>query len=424
MMRMTTPVPVSLGGSILLLAIAGGGIARPWPALAADRDWQPTVDFHSLVAGAWENLPQRQEIAARQRLAAARYRAGDALLPDAPYVSGSYVNDKAVGSNYNYITTQAELGSPVWLPGEGTATQGVGMADATAAEAAVEAAHVALASQLLDLATQVVLSSNALRIAGRRLATAQALNSDMMHRLHVGEASQSDQLAAEADAASAAATLSQAEADLAAARAALAGISGRNALPRLDAPTGFAGPIDTAGVLARHPRLVAGERAVAAAEANARLVRIQDRDDPQIGVQGTNEKQPGTRWDTRFGVTLRFSFATEARNAPRRAAADQATTQAMVQLAVARREVTVGLSQAAVMLAGAERANAQAARAADALERRRGQIERAWKLGEMSLIEVVRADALAFDAAYASGKADADLAAARLRMVLARGIVP
>ena len=379
--------------------------------------------LHDMVADAWARLPQRQEFAARRTVAAARFRAGGALVPDAPFVTGSYVNDKILGSNDNYITTQVEVSTPVWLPGEGTATQSTARADGAAAEAAGEAAHLALASQILDLATRAALAEDARGIAARRFATAQALSADLARRFRVGESAQSDALAADADAASASVTLSNAETDLESVRATLAEVTGSEALARLDGPEAVIGA-GLPDALAHHPRVVAAEQAVAAAEANEHLVRVQNRDDPQIGFQGIDEKQPGSRWDTRFGVVARFSFATEARNAPRRAEAEQATTQAMVQLAVARREVLTGIRQSQAALAGAERGSAAAVRAAAELERRRGQIDRAWRAGEMPLVEVVRANALAFDAAYARDKAFTELGAARFRVQLAKGVVP
>ena len=221
-------------------------------------------------------------------------------------------------------------------------------------------------------------------------------------------------------------TLSAAEAQLAGARVMLAAVVGNDRLPRLAVPATVASKRSdrAADPPAGHPRIVAAERAVAAAQANARLVAIADREDPEIGLQGINEKQPGSRWDTRFGVVIRFPFATEARNAPLRAAAEQGITQAQVQLALARREVLSELRQSEAMLVGAEHGSIAANRAAEELERRRSQIERAWRLGEMPLIEMVRANALAFDAAYAAGKVRIDLDTARLRQLLAQGVLP
>jgi len=391
---------------------------------AAQQPYRPhsaaVQSFHDAVAAAWARLPQRQDLAAQGVSAAARYAAGGAFLPNAPYVIGTYFNDKAVGSNYNYLTAQAEVGTPIWLPGQGRATQATARADGIAVEAAIEAAHLALAAQVLDLAAQASVAATARHVAARRLTTAQSLSTDLARQFRVGEAAQSDALAASADAANTAITLSNAEAQLAAAQAALAAVVGTPAVPRLDAPGPAPGPIPASA----HPRIIAATRAVEAAQASARLTRIDIRDSPEIGLQGINEKQPNSKWDTRFGVTIRFPFATEARNAPRRAAAEQAVTQAMVQLALAQREVAAGLQQAQAMLAGAERSSAASIRAAAELDKRRGQIERAWRVGEMPLIEVVRANALAYDAEYARDKARTDLAAARLRLRLAAGLLP
>ena len=411
----------------LLLCAAtctGGALARP----PAERPAPPAAQqsFHDAVAEAWAHLPLRQDLAGQQSSAGVRYAAGGALFPNAPYLNGSYINDKALGSNYNYLTAQAELGTPIWLPGEGRATQATAQADGVAVAAAIDAAHLALAQQVLDLAAQAALALGDRDVAARRLATAQALAANLARQFRAGEASESDALAAEADAAGAAVTLSSAEAQLGVAHAALAVVVGNDLLPRLDIPglaTSAPAPQPGGDPLAAHPRIAAARRAVEAAQANARLVGIENRDSPQIGFQGINEKQPGTRWDTRFGVTFHLSFATEARNAPRRAAAELAVTQAVVQLVQAQRAVLAGVRQAEAMLAGAERGSVAAERAAAGLVKRRGQIGRAWQAGEMPLIEVVRANALSYDAEAARERARTELAAARLRLRLAQGVL-
>ena len=402
--------------------VAGiGALMLAWPHLVrAQPPGSPS--FHDAVAAAWARLPQRQAFAARQGVAAAQYAAGGALLPNAPFASGSYVNDKA-GSNEHYITYQGQLGTPVWLPGEGTATQNAALARSATVSADLEAAHLALAVQVLDLTAQANFAANALDVARRRLAVAQALATDLAHRLQVGESSDSDALAADADAAGASVTLSSAEAQLATARAALAAVTGEEAIPRLAAPTP---PLLLVGALtATHPELVAAERAVAAAQSQERLTRIENRDSPTVGLEVIHEVQGrGQPYDTRVGVVFRLPFATEARNAPLRAAAQEAVTQAAVRVALAQRGVVAGVRQAEATLAGAERGSAAAARAATDLDRRRGQIERAWRLGEMPLIEVVRSDALAFDAELARGRALTERDAARQRLRLAQGILP
>ena len=419
---------VSVVSAVLFLCCKASDAAakpRDWAVLVsgetvASPGADAPVTLHQSIADAWQRLPQRAVIRAQQNVAAARDLAGSEFLPDAPTAAGTYVNDKVAGSNYNYITAQVDVSTPVWLPGEGTAMQNAAGAEGGALAAQAATAHLALAGDVLHLATNAASASNARRIAQRRLDTARALSADMAHRFAVGESSQSDALAAAAEAANASVSLAQAELQLAAAKLALAALTGSGSIPMLAAPGGRM-PIAAS---TEHPQLVAAAREVDAARAQARLVDIQDRDDPELGFEGINEKQPGTRWDTRFGVTLKFLFATEARNAPRRAQAEEAVTRAMVRLELTRRQVAAQIELARVTVAVSERAAAAAAQGAAAQDMRRGQVERAWRLGEMPLIELVRANALAFDAEAARDRTRIDRIGAELQLEIASGTIP
>ena len=376
--------------------------------------------LHQAIEDAWRRLPERNNLAAQQNVAAARYVAGSALVPNAPSAVGSYFDDRQIGSHYNYVTTQLGVRTPLWLPGEGTATQNLARAETTALEAQAELAHLALAGQVLMRAVDAIDARDARDIAARRLATNQALARDLDRRFQVGESSQSDALAAQAEAATAAVSLAQAEAQLGMAQITLAELTGSPAVPVLISPV-VSGRAATGG---DHPQVVAAVRQAEAARAQQKLVYLQDRDDPEVGIAGINEKQPGTRWDTRLGVTMTFHFATEARNAPRRAAAVETVTQAEVQLELARRQVTAEIGRARVAVAAAGRASAAAERGAADWSKRRGQIERAWRLGEMPLIELVRANAAAFEAEAASVRARTGRAASLVRLSIAEGAVP
>ncbi len=397
--------------------------------IAATLPAQAGPSFSETVAAAWSRLPQRQLFEARRHSADANFRAGSALFPNAPALSGNYANDHVVGSNVGYVTAQVELSTPVWLPGEGTATQRAALAQEVASSADETAAHLALAEEVLDLATGAVLADDASHVAADRLATAQALANAAAERFRTGEASESDYLAAAAEAANARIELNDAAAKLQAARAALTATTGSSAVPDLGADASAPpGPTTVAfgndPVLPLHPKLVAEDRHVAAAEESERLVRIQNRDDPEIGVQVIDDKQPGTRWDTRVALTFRLPFATEARNAPRRAAAEEQVTQAVVGRELARRAVLLQVTQAETRLAAA-RLNAQQAMVeAAALSHRQRQIRHAWLAGETPLIELVRANDVAAQAQFDARKAQTELASAGIGLRLARGTLP
>lgn len=72
-------------------------------------------------------------------------------------------------------------------------------AERVAIEAQAAMAHLVLAADVLRLATSATDAANTRAIAARRLATSRALAGDLSRQFAVGEAAQSDALAAEAD---------------------------------------------------------------------------------------------------------------------------------------------------------------------------------------------------------------------------------
>ncbi len=253
----------------------------PLPALAET--------FSEAIAAAWDRLPERNNIDAADNVANARVREGDALFPNAPHVDGEYDDDR-LGSNDDHRTTGVELGTPVWLPGEGTATVGVGTAQGDAAAAERDAMHLAVARRVLSLALAASLAVDERAVARSRLVVDRLVATALRERYRVGENSQSDALAADAAEAASDAALIDADAAAGEAIVELTAATGSETVPVLEqgAPN-----VDlTDALLALHPNVVAATLEVREAEAEGRLVRIADRDDPELGLQVTNDKQP------------------------------------------------------------------------------------------------------------------------------------
>ena len=400
-----SPVVVIAAG-MLVVALPRGAVADTFP---------------QAVSAAWDRLPQRDDIDAAAGVAAARVEEGHALFPNAPYLDGEYDDDRA-GSNDDFRTTRVELGTPVWLPGEGTATVGVGAAQGEAAAAERNATHLALARKVLDLTLHASLAIDRLQSTRSRLATDRAVARALRERFRVGENSESDALAADAAEAASASALEDVEASREEAQVSLTSLTGVETVPALG--MGAPDPAPAEALLARHPSVVAAMLAVREAQAEARLVGIADRDDPELGLQVTNDKQPGSPWDTRVGIVFHIPFSSAARNAPLRAAAELKLTEARTRLTLVRRAVVAEAHDALLRLASAERLCATSGRAAADLDRRRVEIAHAWRLGEAPTIELIRADAVASDADLARDEAATRRDAARWRAELASGLLP
>ena len=405
------------------LAIAAAVACLASPPAAARRP----PSLHDAVLAAWTLAPERYALDGQRGEAAARARVAGGLFPGSPYATGEYFDDHLIGSNQGYTTYQGELATPLWLPGEGTATERSAQADLQHLTQQGEAMRLDLARQVLEQAATAGFATDNRDVAGRRLAAARLLLDGVVHAVGIGEAPGIDGQAARAAVASAEIALADAEAQVAGAEGALVVLTGSAALPDLSAtPAALAADrtMPSAELLERDPRVASAHRELEAAEAAMRLVRLADRDDPEVGIEGIHEKQFGSPWDNRVGVMLKIPFGSSARNLPRIAAAQARLNTAEARLLQQRRLVAIGLQQALARLraAGADR-NA-ATMAARELDGRAMEVVHAWQVGEMPLIEAARAETAAFDADLAARRAGTMLDTAQWQVALAEGMLP
>ncbi len=404
--------------ALLLAAVAASGAAPV----------EPRPSFAEAVAMAWARSPDRLALEGRGGAAAARSRAAHTLFPNAPFATAIYDDDHLVGSNKGYTTYSGSLNTPLWLPGEGTATARSAGAELAHVAAQDEAGRLLVAGQVLDAAAGLAIARNVREVAGRRLASARLLLSELHRLVRGGESAQIDEQAAAADLATAEIALSDADAQLASAGEALAVLTGTRTPPDLTPPAAMAaaaaGGVADEAAIGRNPQVAAAQRGVDAAQAELRLVRLADRDDPELGVEAIRDHQFGSPWDTRYGVVVRVPFASRARNLPRIALAQSTLTSAFAELTRVQRLVRLGLVQSRAQLDAARRARDAGTVAARQLAARAATIGHAWHLGEMPLIEVVRAQQASFDATLIATRAAVAADVASLRMSLAGGVVP
>ena len=396
----------------MLLMLLGGASPARWT-------------LRDAVDAAWARAPDQSSIAAQRQAALERARAARAFFPNAPTLTGTYFDDHAIGSNEGYTTYQAEASTPVWLPGEGTATERVANSDVRTLVAQTASAKLVLAASVLDAAAIATLAQHEQVIARARLSSAQRIAAAVSHASRVGESPAVDLDAVEAEADSAVVSAGNADADAANAIAALATLTGSEAVPQLDAfGDGADAAPATANELDRDPRILVSERKLESAREQLRLVQASPMADPEIGVDGIREKQFGSPWDTRFGVTIHIPLPSRAINRSRIASAQSAVAIAEGELLRMQRQVQLEIVQTSTSLRAARGAQAATARLARELDRRASAMERAWRVGEAPLIELLRARQAAFDADSQNARADISSQVALLRTTLATGAMP
>jgi len=132
----------------------------------------------------------------------------------------------------------------------------------------------------------------------------------------------------------------------------------------------------------------------------------------------------GERYDTVLGVSVRIPLSVDAVNAPKRAEAMSEVVRAEADQATVARTVEAEIRQARLALqTAAERLSIARDRAA-ALRARLSNVERARRGGEISLVELVRAQEAAFEGDLARATAEVQVGAARARLNQSLGVLP
>jgi len=374
--------------------------------------------LHDFVVAATARSPELATLQERREAIGARQQAADAFLPGAPILSGSYLTDQAI-RNRNQREAQIGVSTPIWLPGEGAASRR--LADAEFGRSSPQAALLKLrvAGQVREALAEFALAQAEVGASERRLRDARALEADVGRRTRAREASDADLLLARAERIAADAELQERRSSVEQSRIEFQGLTGMAPVA-----AALAEPVP-AGAGFAHPRLDDAKGAIDVARANQALVGLQVRDSPEVGVVARRNRDiNGNVFDNSVGVEFRLPFGTQARNGPRRAAAQADVTEASAGYAAARREVGTEQQKARVGYDSALGQRSLARERSKTLAQQSGLVWRGYQGGEVSLLEAVRARALAYDAEATRVRADIGVGKAVSRLNQAFGIVP
>lgn len=393
---------------LCIAVLLSGASVRPLHAL----------DMREVLENAWSKSAEIVALEVRRAEIIARKRAAGRLTPGPPSLGIGHLNDYATGDD-GYREYDVELGTPIWLPGEGTASRNLADKELARLQAQLALARLSVAGEVRAAYWSVQIGEGSVDLARRRLQAARALQADVDRQVAAGQVALADLLLAKGESLEAQSILSEQEAALTEARLAFQALTGT------PSPTDFAEPEPADRSFEQHPQLVALRNTVDVAEANTRLIRIQDRDSPEVALLGVIEREfYNDPYDKRIGVRVTIPFATEGRNAPRRAASEAEHTQALAELQTAERQVRAEVGRAEADLASAQERTALADERHRAFAERLMLVERSVRVGETSFVELVRARAAVFEADIARLRSEIAVMQARSRLNQALGLVP
>ncbi|WP_198383798.1 TolC family protein [Roseomonas sp. KE2513] len=385
------------------------------PSTAAPIAAQGTLSDHLEAAVAID--AESHAIEAQREAARARSAFSDSLVPGSFAASGSFRADtRGPGMARE---AQVDLAAPLWLPGQRSAVASTVVRDVASADERLRLRRLELANLLREAWWEVALRRAETRVQRDRLATAGDILGDVRRRLNLGEVAEPDLLLAQNERVAAELALAQARAAEQEAELAYRALTG-GAAPG-QGVEGLAEPRAAAGL---HPALRAASAAVAAAEAQVRLVAATPIDNPELGGYVMRQEGTVTEQGTSFGLRLRVPLPSAARNRPREAAARSELTSATSRLVQTRRLTDAAVQRAEVALRAAEETESIARRRLAIARQQLASGNRAFQAGEMTLFDLVRVRQIAIDAASAAARSEVDVGLGRARLNQAFGAEP
>lgn len=369
------------------------------------------------LEAAWSLSPSARSLQNRQATLDARQRAAEALLASPPSLTLSHRNDRPA-SNLGLREYEAELGLPLWNPRVRSATAAQVTAERSAVESQQQAARLALAAQVRELAASARLATLERDLAQRKQSEAQALSQDVQKRVTAGESARVDALLAQAAAKQAAAMAAQSEAALAQLLGQWRALTGLSQMTQTSEDQKAA----TAG---EHPLAENAQASVRAAEARLALTDADRRDPVELGVGVTRERSVfGESVQNAVRLSVRVPFGGDHRNAPRLAAARAELDTALADKDAMARQLEAEVAGARAALLAARQAVALAGERAALNTQAHALIAKSYQLGESDLPTRLRADSERFDAELALARARAEQQRAVSRLNQSLGQLP
>lgn len=369
---------------------------------------------------AWARHPQAATLAAREAEVQARADVAAGITPGPASMSLSSLNDR-LNRNRGKQEWEVEMAVPLWLPGQQAARE----AEAASAVAEVAARRAALRLQIAGEVREawwtVAAARNARDLAKRRIATARALEADVLRRFKAGDLArvdanlaQDERLAAEAEAIETEAALLQSEQIY----RNITGAAAPTALTAEHAASAHEPAED-------HPQLAAAAAAARTARARLKIAEETRRDAPEFAVRVVRDRgEYGEPYASTVGVKLTIPFSSGARVRQESSAARAKASQADAELALAQLKLKLDAEKVRLDLDAAQRQLAMASARRELTADTLLLAEKSFSLGESDLPTLLRARAGAFEAEAFLGRQQVALAAAQSRLKQVLGVLP
>ncbi|MES2206891.1 MAG: TolC family protein [Pseudomonadota bacterium] len=377
------------------------------------------ADLKSVIEHAWQRAVAAHTLEGKRQEVQANRLQANALFAGVPAIGLANRQDRwttRTGTQENEVS----LSAPIWLPGQRSARNRLLDAESTQTESAMMASKLNLAGEIRERLWALVAIEAECDLAKKRVKASEALETDIKKRVKAGDLSRADALLARQETLNAQSALQDAEIKRVEALARWEVLTGLKTLP-----AHVEEAVQSASDITHHPRLLAAYSARLRAEKHLQLVAATRRDSPEVGVNYRWEQNGNLSPNIRtIGMAVKIPFATEGRNRPLEAAAQTEIATAVAEERIATETILAELKTAKVLLEQTELRLRLSEERHMAAKTRAALIQKAFELGDQSLMEWLRARAPVLEAEATLARDRAALGLARARLNQAQGILP
>jgi outer membrane protein, heavy metal efflux system len=365
---------------------------EPDYSLQLDENQQLTM--RDVLRATFESNPQQHLFQALDGEVRAYELYAGGLLPDMPALSLRHQTD-AIGNRRGEYEWEAELELPVWLPGQRAARKTLAQAIGDNLAAGRDALMLHLADVVREIIWGIRMLANDLELAEFRLKTAEDLVSDVQRRFQAGELARTDVMLAQNETLTAQTQVVHAAASLRQAEQAYMVMTGLNEIPAHPEELSA----DKVAVADNHPLLREADGHLTMARRERVLAGVERRENPHLLISARNIRGPFDDLNNNsFGVTFRIPLATRSGTARSLAAAESGIARAVAEREQLLRVVAAAMNEAGINLETTRRElEILESQNAIAQENRR-LMQKAFDLGEADLVDLMRVQAIGYEA--------------------------
>ena len=351
------------------------------------------MSLHDILQTTVVRYPDFQVLQAKKIDIDAKEKYANGLLPRAPAIGLSHQND-ALTTQRTQKEWEFALDLPIWMVNQKSARKQLAQDSANAYESAQISLQLVVAGMLRDALWNIAMAENQVVLANYRADMADRLLNDVQKRVKAGDLPASDTLLAKNEALSAQAMQLNAETELRHASYRYSLLTGNDHMP-----ANYDEELSTKQFNELHPMLNEAKQKLLLADDEKSLVIVERKTNPTLSLNARNQRDPfDNQVNNSLGFRIQIPLESEVQSAPLIANAEMNIARAQSELlrlryalenAYHEAQHNLSVARAALVLSEQQQSNSQ-----QSLKLAR----KAFSLGEMDLINLLRIQSIAFEA--------------------------